>query len=204
LECDGNRGLPITEIACSLSMEKFYSSVAKMQKSCVTTPKLWASFRPQNRQEVQILAIFAVKSWEDQILGARRRCHRTTDKDHAIPVKQGFRPCFFFAFPPPLIQPPPLPHRRTMRQSRAPDAACDLQPHLTERFRSERDGYRSARALYRPRGPAALGWRFGTTFHIPWSRRNIVPKPRAAALTFMTGANRYRKSGMNCGMASMP
>ena len=76
-------------------MEKFYSTVAKMQKKRMTTPELWASFSPQNRQEVQILVIFAVKSWEDQIFGARRRCHRTTDKDHAIPVKQGFLPCFF-------------------------------------------------------------------------------------------------------------
>ena len=66
-----------------------------MQKKRMTTPNVWASFRPQNRQEVQIPAIFAVKSWEDQILGARRRCHRTTDKDHAIPAKQGFQPCFF-------------------------------------------------------------------------------------------------------------
>lgn len=91
-------GPPITEIARALSMEKFYSTVAKMQKKRMTTPNVWASFRPQNRQEVQILAIFAVKSWEDQIFGARRRCHRTTDKDHAIPVKQGFQPCFFLPF----------------------------------------------------------------------------------------------------------
>lgn len=91
-------GPQITEIARTLSMEKFYSTVAKMQKKRMTTPKLWASFRPQNRQEVQILANFAVKSWEDQIFGARRRCHRTTDKDHAIPVKQGFQPCFFLLF----------------------------------------------------------------------------------------------------------
>ena len=85
----------ITEIAPTLSTEKFYSTVAKMQKKRMTTPNVWASFRPQNRQEVQIPANFAVKSWEDQILGARRRCHRTTDKDHAIPAKQGFQPCFF-------------------------------------------------------------------------------------------------------------
>jgi len=89
---------PITEIAHRLSMEKFYSTVAKMQKKRMTTPKLWASFRPQNRQEVQIPAKFAVKSWEDQIFGARRRCHRKTDRDHAIPVKQGFQPCFFLPF----------------------------------------------------------------------------------------------------------
>ena len=69
-----------------------------MKKKRMTTPNVWASFRPQNRQEEQILANFAVKSWEDQIFGARRRCHRTTDKDHAIPVKQGFKPCFFLPF----------------------------------------------------------------------------------------------------------
>lgn len=89
------KGRAITEIARGLSMEKFYSTVAKMQKNRMTTPKLWANFRSQNRQEVQIPAKFAVKSWEDQIFGARRRCHRTTDRDHAIPVKQGFKPCFF-------------------------------------------------------------------------------------------------------------
>jgi hypothetical protein len=88
-------GWSITEIARSLSTEKFYSTVAEMQKNRMTTPKLWANFRSQNRQEVQIPAKFAVKSWEDQILGARRRCHRKTDRDHAIPVKQGFTPCFF-------------------------------------------------------------------------------------------------------------
>ena len=91
-------GPPITEIARSLSTEKFYSSVAKMQKKRMTTPNVWASFTPQNRQGAKILANFAVKSWEDQIFGARRRCHRTTDKDHAIPVKQGFQPCFFLLF----------------------------------------------------------------------------------------------------------
>jgi hypothetical protein len=184
-------------------MEKFYSSVAKMQKSCVTTPKLWASFRPQNRQEVQILAIFAVKSWEDQILGARRRCHRTTDKDHAIPVKQGFRPCFFLLFLHPLFnrhlsltaaQCVKAAHRTlpatfslTLRNVSAPNATDIGRPApsigLAGQLRS--GGVSEQRSTFRGAG--------GTS-----------PKPRAAALTFMTGANRYRKSGMNCGMASMP
>jgi hypothetical protein len=117
-EDGGKTGPPITKIAHWLSIEKLYSTVAKMQKKRMTTPKLWASFRPQNRQEVQIPANFAVKSWEDQIFGARRRCHRTTDKDHAIPVKQGFRPCFFL----PFDQAPfhlAIPATVSMRQGRA-------------------------------------------------------------------------------------
>lgn len=115
-------GGAITEIARSLSTEKFYSSVAKMQKKRMTTPKLWASFGSQNRQEVQIPANFAVKSWEDQIFGARRRCHRTTDKDHAIPVKQGFRPCFFLPFSLALL-PSQNSAADSMRQSRTPHEA---------------------------------------------------------------------------------
>ena len=70
------KGRVIRELPGTMSTEKFYPSVAKMQKKRMTTPNVWASFRPQKRQGVQILAKFAVKSWEDQILGARSRCHR--------------------------------------------------------------------------------------------------------------------------------
>lgn len=122
---------PITEIAHLLSIEKFYSTVAKMQKKRMTTPNVWASFRPQNRQEVQIPAIFAVKSWEDQILGARRRCHRTTDKDHAIPAKQGFQPCFFL----PFAALPCLAAHVTIiseRRKSPVQAPCDTAPHVTQ------------------------------------------------------------------------
>ena len=130
-KCGERMGAQITEIAFILSTEKFYSTVAKMQKKRMTTPNVWASFRPQNRQEVQIPAIFAVKSWEDQILGARRRCHRTTDKDHAIPAKQGFQPCFFLlsAWTAPFSE-----HagRATSNTQTAFLHSCDALPHVTE------------------------------------------------------------------------
>jgi hypothetical protein len=46
----------------------------------------------------KFLPTFAVKSWEDKILGALRRCRRKRIRDHAILEKQGFKPCFFLPF----------------------------------------------------------------------------------------------------------
>ncbi|WEJ11213.1 hypothetical protein [Sinorhizobium prairiense] len=45
---------------------------------------------------------FAVKSWEDKILGALVRCRRKRIKDHATLKKQGFG-LVFFAFSSPLL-----------------------------------------------------------------------------------------------------
>ncbi|PJR14960.1 hypothetical protein CEJ86_14200 [Sinorhizobium meliloti] len=41
---------------------------------------------------------FAVKSWEDKILGALVRCRRKRIKDHATLKKQGFGLVFFCFF----------------------------------------------------------------------------------------------------------
>jgi hypothetical protein len=64
----------------------------------MTTPNLWASFCAQNRQGAQIPANFAVKSWEDQIFGARRRCHRQRIKITRY-FKTRLLALFFFCFP---------------------------------------------------------------------------------------------------------
>ena len=40
--------------------------------------------------KTKFLPTFAVKSWEDKILGALRRCRRKRIKDHAKLEKQGF------------------------------------------------------------------------------------------------------------------
>ena len=164
-------GCVITEIARSLSMGKFYSSVAKMQKNRMTTPNVWASFRPQNRQEVQIPANFAVKSWEDQIFGARRRCHRTTDKDHAIPVKQGSTPCFFLPFDQSPFHLATL-DSVSMRQGRAARRSGGIIPRTGSRT-WRRDLPKT------PRGPARWGERrrmgkedFSSTVRSP---RNELP-----------------------------
>ena len=141
-------GPQITEIARTLSMEKFYSTVAKMQKKRMTTPKLWASFRPQNRQGAKISAKFAVKSWEDQIFGARRRCHRTTDRDHAIPVKQGFQPCFFLLFANGIFFSTAI-SRRSMRQRRTAASPCGTPPHVGRGNSTRSRGFPSPKGLCR-------------------------------------------------------
>lgn len=191
----------ITEIAPFLSTEKFYSTVAKMQKKRVTTPKLWASFTPQNRQEVQIPANFAVKSWEDQIFGARRRCHRTTDKDHAIPVKQGFQPCFFLAF-----RRPPFLFIKFCRRVYASKAHTKVapRPNVSAVWWNATFTGRPAPPLPRMR---VRSTRPGNgleprVFRQHRHFRNILPEGHQRALTCV--ATRYLKSGMNCGMESMP
>jgi len=102
-----------------------------MQKKRMTTPKVWASFRPQKRQEVQIPVIFAVKSWEDQILGARRRSHRKRIKITRNFENKAFS-LVFFCFSGtghlPLAGFP----QRSMRQRRTSAAKCDHPPHATE------------------------------------------------------------------------
>lgn len=49
-------------------------------------------------KKTKFLPKFAVKSWEDKILGALVRCRRKRIEDHAKLKKQGFTPCFFLLF----------------------------------------------------------------------------------------------------------
>lgn len=186
-------GPPITEIARSLSTEKFYSSVAKMQKKRMTTPNVWASFTPQNRQGAKILANFAVKSWEDQIFGARRRCHRTTDRDHAIPVKQGFQPCFFLLFIHGGISAATF-SAKSMRQRRTAALPCGTRPHV------RRGKVPALRCFFQPERVGETGFsarlaerRKGRVFRKNARNGNDVLPGRRAPLIFKAAA--YSKSG---------
>ncbi|PYB70699.1 hypothetical protein DMY87_19680 [Rhizobium wuzhouense] len=60
----------MTEMRQICTPKIFPFTVTILQDLGVTTSIVWARFSPQKRQGVQIFAILAVKSWEDQILGA--------------------------------------------------------------------------------------------------------------------------------------
>lgn len=167
----------------------------------MTTPGLWATFGSQKRQGAQILAILAVKSWEDQILGALLPLPPETDKDHAIPAKQGFQPCFFLPFP------------NRSRYGRASGKVHASKPRISWRLRHSASRIRSSPRHDRAdtgrgcsaRFPTATnrGKRAGRLFRHAWKRRNGLPPPPSAPLTIVAAAA-YRNSGKNCGIASMP
>lgn len=81
-----------------LSIKKLIPTVSKMQKKWMTSKSGYASFSPQNRQGVEIPAEIAVKSWEDQIVGAFIRSRRKRQRVTRKFLNKAHKALFFFAF----------------------------------------------------------------------------------------------------------